>query len=411
MAYSELIKNFDKVRDYMRDFYVYGFKSREQYNRKSSRSYDDEKRRLESWLDDCMCCRQTNDGKTVYISVDTRSAVHNPLYRAWKTASFTDGDITLFFIIFDILYDTSVSMSLSEIVEKIDDDYLSLFSEPKFFDSSTVRKKLNEYVENGLLYSEKQGKTLYYKRAEKYEFNNIDVLDFYSEIAPCGVIGSFISDRNSEKGDRFAFKHHYITQTIDSEILCSLFEAIHKKQEIEITKLTRKNGETRKMNIVPLRVFFSVQSGRQYIMAYRRATRRIMSFRIDYILNVKPYKTAEDYDLRRSQLDGIMPYMWGVSTQGRGERRETVEFTVTFNDDEQYIFNRLEREKRCGTVERIDNNNARFFAEAYDTNELLTWIRSFICRITSVNFSNKDIEKQLKTDIETMYNMYGVNDE
>ena len=28
MAYSELIKNFNKIRDYMRDFYVYGFKSR-----------------------------------------------------------------------------------------------------------------------------------------------------------------------------------------------------------------------------------------------------------------------------------------------------------------------------------------------------------------------------------------------
>ena len=26
MAYSELIKNFNKIRDYMRDFYVYGFK-------------------------------------------------------------------------------------------------------------------------------------------------------------------------------------------------------------------------------------------------------------------------------------------------------------------------------------------------------------------------------------------------
>ncbi|MDD6490565.1 MAG: WYL domain-containing protein [Clostridia bacterium] len=409
MAYSELIKNFDKIRDYMRDFYVYGFKSREQYNRKSTRSYDDEKRRLESWLNDCMYFRQTNDGKTVYISVDTRTTVHNPLYKAWKTASFTDGDITLFFIIFDILYDSSVSLTLSEVVEKIDNDYLSYFSEPKLFDSSTVRKKLREYETIGLIYSEKQGKTLYYKRAEEYNFKNIDVLDFYSEIAPCGVIGSFLSDRQNDKGDRFAFKHHYITQTIDSEILCSLFDSIHKKQEIEITKLNRKNSKIQKINIVPLCVFCSVQSGRQYIMAYRRTTRRIMSFRIDYILSVKPYKTAEDYDLLRSKLDGMMPYMWGVSTQGRGGRRETVEFTVTFDDDEQYIFNRLQREKRCGTVERIDNNNARFFAEVYDTNEMLTWIRSFICRITSLNFSNKEIEKQFKSDIEEMYRMYGVN--
>ena len=35
MAYSELIKNFDRIRDYMRQFYVFGFKSRTEYDKKS----------------------------------------------------------------------------------------------------------------------------------------------------------------------------------------------------------------------------------------------------------------------------------------------------------------------------------------------------------------------------------------
>ena len=47
MAYSELVKNFNRIRDYMREFYVYGFKSRVEFSKKSARSYDDE-RRLES---------------------------------------------------------------------------------------------------------------------------------------------------------------------------------------------------------------------------------------------------------------------------------------------------------------------------------------------------------------------------
>lgn len=37
MAYSELIKNFEKVRSYMRDFYVYGFKGRDEFDAKSAR--------------------------------------------------------------------------------------------------------------------------------------------------------------------------------------------------------------------------------------------------------------------------------------------------------------------------------------------------------------------------------------
>ena len=54
MAYNELVKNFNRIRDYMREFYIYGFKSRDEYTKKSARSYDDERRRLESWLGDYM---------------------------------------------------------------------------------------------------------------------------------------------------------------------------------------------------------------------------------------------------------------------------------------------------------------------------------------------------------------------
>lgn len=141
MAYSELIKNFNKIRDYMRDFYVYGFKSRDDYTKKSARSYDDEKRRIESWLGNYMKFHQTVDGKNVFLSIDSRATKHNPLYKAWKTKSFTDGDITLHFILFDILFDPSIEMSFSEITDQID-ERLSRFSELRMFAESTVRKRL-----------------------------------------------------------------------------------------------------------------------------------------------------------------------------------------------------------------------------------------------------------------------------
>ena len=44
--FQELIKNFDRIRDYMRQFYVYGFKVRGDYDVKSARTYDNEKRRI-----------------------------------------------------------------------------------------------------------------------------------------------------------------------------------------------------------------------------------------------------------------------------------------------------------------------------------------------------------------------------
>ena len=85
--------------------------------------------------------RQTPEGKNVFISIDSRLSNHNPLYKAWKTKSFTDGDITLHFILFDILFDPSIEMSFSEITDQID-ERLSPFSELRMFAESTVRKRL-----------------------------------------------------------------------------------------------------------------------------------------------------------------------------------------------------------------------------------------------------------------------------
>ncbi len=102
--YSELIKRFDKIRDYMRDFYVYGFMSREDFKQKKSlRSYDNEKRRIESYLSDYMSFRVDEKGKAVFLSVDSSDISENPLYRAFKAKSFTKNDITLNFILLDIL--------------------------------------------------------------------------------------------------------------------------------------------------------------------------------------------------------------------------------------------------------------------------------------------------------------------
>ena len=156
MAYSELIKNFNRIREYMRDFYVYGFKNRDEFTQKSARSYDDERRRLESWLGDYMKFHHTVDGKNIFLSIDSRVSRHNPLYNAWKTKSFTDGDITLHFIIIDILADAEESLSLNQIAGKID-EYLSSFNHPRVFDESTVRKKLKEYISEGIVIGEKQG--------------------------------------------------------------------------------------------------------------------------------------------------------------------------------------------------------------------------------------------------------------
>ena len=214
MAYSELIKNFEKIRSYMRDFYIRGFKSREEFSQKSLRSYDDEKRRIESWLSDYMGFRNSRDGKVVFISVDSRLSRHNPLYKAWKAKSFTDGDISLHFMLMSIL-SSGKAYTISQLSDEMD-RIGSSFEERRIYDESTVRKKLNEYEKLGLIKRGKDGKSITYALGDVTEDVSADALEFFSETAPCGVIGSYLLDKAQEHEDYFLFKHHYISHSLDS---------------------------------------------------------------------------------------------------------------------------------------------------------------------------------------------------
>ena len=412
-SYSELIKNFEKIRSYMREFYVYGFKNRDEYVSKSARSYDDERRRMESWLGDHMSFVRNSDGKNVFISIDSRVSRHNPFYKTLKAKSFTDGDITLHFILFDILYSPDVTLSLPEILERID-GYLSKFENPIMFDESTVRKKLKEYVELGIIESEKAGKKMLYRRAADPILSDLtDVLNFYSEVSPCGVVGSFLLDKQDIKSEVFSFKHHYITSAMDSDVLAMLFEAMQKKCIITATNTSRRSDTSKELRIVPLKVFISVQNGRQHLLAYQPEYDAIKSFRVDYLSDIRLEEPTSRFDELRDRLTDMQSKMWGVTAKNdrfKNARTEHVEFTVKVADNEGHIINRLEREKRVGYVEKIDANTYRFTADVYDVSEMIPWIRTFICRITDLHFSNYEVEKQFKQDIEEMYRMYGIKE-
>ena len=374
--YQEPVKNFNKIREYIREFYINGFKSRQDYTIQSARSYDNEKRRIESYMNDYIDYHITPGGKVPYLSIDTRITQHNPLYRVWKTKSFTDHDIILHFLILDLLH---TPLSMSELMDQIDEKTNHTY----LYDESTLRKKLKEYVKEGLLITTKKGKKIY---------------DFFSEVSHCGVIGSYILDKQEKEDSLFGFKHHYLTHVLDSEVLYDLFNAIHQHKYVSLK--TSRN----RIKVLPLSIFISVQDGRQYLMAYICQSKKMYSFRLDHIVSIKSLEEAEDFEIYRKELEEMKKHLWGVSFSNGS--LETVEFTLHHEPWEEHIYRRLLREKRCGYVERLNENTSRFYAEVYDVKEMIPWIRTFICRIQSISISNKEVEDQFKQDLEEMYRYY-----
>jgi uncharacterized protein YbaR (Trm112 family) len=393
----------------MREFYVFGFKSRDEFDKKSARSYDNERRRIESYLADYMSFRQTTSGKNVFISIDSRRIAHNPLYNALKAKSFTDRDITLHFIILDILFSPETSATLKQITEKVQTQYLSFCIEPLYFDESTIRNKLNEYIRLGIIRAEKTGKSVYYARNVQCDLSGWhDTIEFFSETALEGVVGSFILDSIKNVESSFLFKHHYIAQALESEVLFQILKGIEGGKTLHIKTVSFGSKYVNDVDVVPLKIFVSTQSGRQYLLGYNLQQKLIRPFRLDYITNVQEREKFDAFDDKRKQLKDMQQYMWGVSCPTKNRRIEHVEFTIHILAGEEYVYQRLEREKRCGTVERTGALACRFSADVYDVNEMIPWIRTFIGRISSFRCSNRSVERRFQLDIDKMYQLYGI---
>ena len=405
MAYSELIKDFGRIRSYLRSFYVYGFQHRDDFTQKSARSYDNERRRIESWLGKYLSFRQDENGRRIFLSVDSRQVPENPLYRAFKTKSFTSWDIALHFYLLAILQEAGKagSLSITGIMDRLMDMLCGLADE-EYPDESTVRKKLKEYAGLGLIVQKKQGRETHYAIPEEcFSLESWqEALAFFTEAVPLGVIGSFLQDRLRERSDFFRFKHHYILNALDSEIVFEALRAIHEKRFVTLTA-----GE-RALNGRPLRLYTGTQTGRQYLLIESRKRQRLFFQRIDLIENI----TAEDPCPEDPDLEDRLAFftsrVWGVSG-GNADILHHLEMVVAVGPDEYFIVKRLLREKRSGTVEKIDDTHWRFSADVYNPMEMMPWIRSFTGRITELKCSLPWVVTRFSRDFATLARMYGVD--
>ena len=401
--FSELVKNFDKTRHYIRDFFIYGFKVRGDFERKSTRTYDDEKRRIESWIGDYIKYDSSRRGKKISISLDSGTISGNPLYNAYYSKSFTANDIKLHFFIIDVLYDGNF-MTLKEIVDKIDTLYNELF------ETQTVRKKLLEYVEEGVIITEKQGKTSYFRispdRVEEFTENFeglADAVKFFSETQKFGVIGNSILRTTGIENDIFVTKHNYIVHTLEDIVIPEILEAIRNKRYITVVNFRSRDKTIE--NIVPLQIISSLETGRRYLAMY--IENHFTSMRLDFTEKVVTGEVCDFYDKIYKKFVDCRKYCFSASF-GTG-RREPETVTINFSIDEiqeRYVIERLEREKRNGVLERIGKNRYRLTIKTFDTGELIPWIRTFTGRIISIESDNKTIMKQYYKDIYRMKMLY-----
>ncbi len=405
-SYNELIRKFDKIRDFMREFYVYGFKSRNDFTHISSRTYDNEKRRVESYMGNYMKWDYSKSGKKVFITMNCAQIPTNPLYSAWKSKAFTDNDIILHFYILSVL-SVNDRMNIEELTTAICED------SGLIFDSQTVRNKCKEYLEVGILNSTKDGKALLYSLSTT-NFNNLvkiapnltETLKFFQGDTLFGEVGNFILDNNNIINDRFLFKHYYTVHTLEDGILLDILSAIRNNQVIEFVNLNEDKTYTSVYRLIPLKIFVSATTGRRYLCAYKPKSNRFFNYRLDHIKSVKAFEVWEDSVALKEKLEANIDNVWGVGFGGRS-RLEVLTMKLYINEEtEQFVIERINREGRGGILTGLEENIFLFTVELFDTNDISPWIKTFMGRIIQLEGTNEHVVNRFYNDVKKMRELY-----
>ena len=269
-------------------------------------------------------------------------------------------------------------------------------------------KKLKEYVDLGLVAAEKRGKQLVYKLpVDEVNLHSWkDAICFFTETDPLGVVGSFLQDKFKSLPEYYAFKHNYLLFAPDSGIILDLLLAINEHRCVVLEMIDSRNHVNKRRTILPLKIFISTQSGRHYVAGCSTRTRRVMFFRLDSVLKINLLDRVDDFDSYIELLNGYRKHLWGVASGSDGHI-EHLEMVLVIEVYEPHIIGRLEREKRCGMVEQIDDTHWRFSADVYDAQEMLPWLRTFTGRIESLTCTNKSVEERFWGDLAVLTKLYG----
>jgi len=405
MARQMQLRDFNDVRGYIRDFYVFAYKNQADFADTTISTYYNKLKQIKFWLGDYFVSRKGDRGVVSYFSFDNRKLRHNPLYYPYKCKNFTDVAMKTHFAILSALSGGG-KKSTEEIYDEL--YYLgSAESEDVDINLESVRNRIKEYVQIGILKESKRGSTFYYELKR----NSIDInrwkraIEFFSEVDPLGLIGSFILERFEDEGPGFfCFKHGFSFQAIDSIVLFDIVDAIEREMTVKITESHNRTGNIEK-EILPLKVYISTDSGRQHVLAYDMKEKQYEFHRIDYIDSVEIRERNESFANIKSGMSGFEGKLWNPTFGQRVPQKYSIEFD--FPENAEFLVRRLTRESRNGTVKK-KKGNWILTVEAYDTTSVLPLIRSFMGYIVDIKSLDSSLKEIWQDELALYEETYGI---
>lgn len=220
-------------------------------------------------------------------------------------------------------------------------------------------------------------------------------------------MGSTLLDQAGEENCYFQWKHHFIVHTLEDGVLAEALSGIRERRRICMEVKGSRSGRMSSLEGVPLKIFVSTRTGRRYLCVYQEMGRRFNNVRLDCIVKLRLLEACPYYEELAEKLARNLAHCWGVSFGGSNSRLEEVVIKLWIDEKkEPYIINRLTREGRGGKVLRIRENEYLYSGAFFDTNEMLSWVKTFTGRILDIQGSSQASIDKITVDWERMYRMY-----
>lgn len=374
--YQELVKSFDNIRKISQDFFIYGYNGRGDFPFISDRMYDNELRRIKSYLKNYVITTQTKDKKTISISSNTIYDTINPLFELFSGKSFTSKDCFLHFVLLDILSNYKTK-TLNEIYDEILDNY-----DPIDLDIMTVRNKLHEYIDLGIIILSKENNKNLYTLQNQIIIDDklIETLIFFQKIVPLGYI---LNPITSNKKSSYIYKQVFFSNVLDDEYVLILLNAIENKQPILIKQRGRKKNVIVKG--MPIGIYQNMITGRRYLKVMKKGNSVFV--RIDKIEEVSYLDT--EYTLFEEN-----------------NKKEYIKVLIHIDDNEMFIVDRIYREINEENITKIDENTYQFTLYYSNLFDSIPYVRSYFGRILKLESDNKQVLTKLERDLFSTISLY-----
>lgn len=432
------VSSYQRIRHYLKSFYISG-KPRSEYIKKPA--YDSILPIIDIWCPQNIFYSIGNkDEKRYFFKMDSRDLDLNPfaIFLKSKSTNSLRNDLILYFIIPQILKRDTFT-PISQIISDVQNSRLATNTSSSDIDTinidaKRIRNVIKEMNDLGLLEFKKNKNAFLYRLADAPP-NLVDIypaIRLFSEISPLGLLGYYLIDRMNIQTDAatmpqiFTFKNRYLNHILDSQILETLFDAIHTQQAVQvyITARLDLHAQTQTPNnftieknnkdayrtalVLPFKIYVSVMTGARYLMGIYPNSQELACIRIEHIehAELKASENALDHNALYTRFQQLTRNIWGVSSKNQSPTH--VEMTITEDLPNGYMLTRLKTECRCSSVEQLSDTSARFSADICDARELFPWMRTFVGYISDVSFSDATLQELFIAQINELSDKYEI---